>query len=274
SGMNWHAEYVGILSDDEKTLDLTGWVSIDNKCGKSFKDATLKVVAGDIHRVDQNVRGRRYDQVELMAMAPKAAVGFQEKAFFEYHLYTLPRKATVANNETKQISMFEPATASVEKELRYHANPGNKKINISIMIDNSKDVGLGMPLPAGRVRLFQADTDESLILLGEDRIGHTPRNEELKIKVGDAFDVVGETTEVSRRRITDKITEYDYRIEVRNQKDDKVTVVVEKSFGSFWEITNSSVDYVKKSSNRVEWTLDIDGENKGVIDFTLRITHR
>lgn len=274
SGINWQAEYVGILSDDEKGLDLTGWVSIDNKSGKSYKDATLKVVAGDINRATDNVRRGRYGEAELMTMAAPKAAGFQEKAFFEYHLYTLPRKATVADNEIKQIAMFEPAMASVEKELRYNANPGNDNVNISIKMKNSEEVGLGMPLPAGRVRIFKADTDESLILLGEDRIDHTARNEEVKIKVGDAFDVVGETTEVSRRRISDKVTEFDYRIEVRNQKDEAVQVVVEKSMGGFWDITNTSVDFVKKSANKVEWTLDIPAEDKGVVDFTMRITYR
>ena len=273
TGIDWHAEYVGILSDDEKNLDLTGWVSIDNKSGKSYQDAILKVVAGDINRVQQTDNYQNMRVYEMAKAAPMAT-GFQEKAFFEYHLYTLPRKATVANNEIKQIAMFEPATATVEKELRYNANQGSDKVKITIKMKNSKEVGLGMPLPAGRVRVFKADTDESLILLGEDQIDHTPRNEEVKINIGDAFDVVGETTEVSRRRISDKVNEFDYRIEVRNQKDEPARVIVEKSFGGFWEITTSSVDYTKKSSQTVEWTLDVPAEGKGVIDVTLRLTYQ
>ncbi len=271
SGINWHAEYVGILSGDEKNLDLTGWVSIDNKSGKTYKDAKLKVIAGDIHRAQQEMPVYRGPMVEQMAMA-KGAPGFEQKPFFEYHLYTLPRKATIADNETKQISMFAPARAAITKELRYQASPGSKDVNVYIKMKNSEAVGLGMPLPAGRVRIFKADTDGSLILLGEDRIDHTPRNEEVKLTVGKAFDVVGETTEVSRRRVSDKISETDYRIEVRNQKDEPATVIVAYSPYGYWEIVNPSIDYAKKSANSVEWTLTIPAQDKQTIDFTLRVT--
>jgi len=271
NGINWHAEYVGVLSGDEKNLDLTGWISIDNRSGKTYKDARLKVIAGDIHRAQPQSR------IDMMltretSIAAKGAPGFEEKPFFEYHLYTLPRKATIADNETKQISMFEPARATVAKELRYQAAPGNKDVNVYIKMKNSEAVGLGMPLPAGRVRIFKADSDGSLILLGEDRIDHTPKNEEVKLTVGQAFDVVGETTQVSRRRVSDKISETDYRIEVRNQKEEPATVIVEYTPYGFWEIVNPSLDYAKKSANLVEWTLTIPAQDKQTIDFTLRVT--
>jgi len=271
-GVSWQAEYVGLLSDDEKNIDLTGWVSIDNRSGKTYKDAKLKVVAGDIHRARPEMRrGMEYLTKAAMPMVDEA-MGFEEKAFFEYHLYTLPRPATLADNEIKQISMFEPATAVIEKELRYNAEPGLNDVNVFIKMKNTEAVGLGMPLPAGRVRVFKADSDRSLILLGEDRIDHTPRNEEVKLTIGKAFDVVGETTEVSRRRITDQVYETDYRIEIRNQKKEAVKVVVYKTIPGFWEIPNTSVDYVKKSASLVEWTLDIPAEGKAAIDYTIRIS--
>lgn len=209
----------------------------------------------------------------LATGVPKAAaVGFEEKPFFEYHLYTLPRRATVADNEIKQISMFEPAMAQVEKELRYNAEPKNKTVYVFIKTRNSQEVGLGMPLPSGRVRVFQEDSDGAMILLGEDRIDHTPRNEEIKLTIGEAFDVVGETVTVSQRRISDKTTEIDYRVEVRNQKEEPVKVIVSKKLYGFWDITSTSVDFVKKSANEVEWTLDIAAEGKAEIDFTVRVT--
>jgi len=271
SGINWQAEYVGVLNADETLLDLTGWVSIDNRSGKTYRDAKLKVVAGDIHRVAPE-RPRYAVEYDMAAPMAKAGMGFEEKAFFEYHLYTLPRPATIADNEIKQLSMFEPARASIQKELRYQAYPGSKDVNVFIKMKNSADVGLGMPLPAGRVRVFKADTDQSLILLGEDRIEHTPRNEEVKLNIGQAFDVVGETTEVTRRRISDKVSETDYRIEVRNQKAQPVKVIVSQRLGGYWEIINPSLDYAKKSSSEVEWTLDIPAEGKSMIDFTVRMT--
>lgn len=273
-GITWHAEYVGVLSGDEKNLDLTGWVSIDNRSGKTYKDAKLKVIAGEIHRAQPETVRRQAGGFMEMAMPLAKAAGFEEKPFFEYHLYTLPRRATIADNETKQISMFEPARAAVTKELRYNAAPGNKDVNVYIKMKNSEAVGLGMPLPAGRVRIFKADTDGSLILLGEDSIDHTPKNEEVKLAVGQAFDVVGETTEVTRRRISDKIAETDYRIEVRNQKEEPVTVVVSYRPYGYWEIVNPSLDYAKKSANEVEWTLTIPAQDKQTIDFTLRVTQQ
>lgn len=271
SDIQWQAEYVGVLSDDDKTLDLTGWVSIDNRSGKTYKDAKLKVVAGDINRARQPMPV--YDKemtLRATAMAPSA--GFEEKPFFEYHLYTLPRPATIADNEIKQVAMFDPAHSAVQKELRYNAEPNQKDVTVYIKTKNTKEAGLGMPLPAGRVRIFKADSDKSMVLLGEDRIDHTPRNEEVKINIGNAFDVVGETNVVSQRQISDKITEADYRIEIRNQKDKPATVVISKNLGSFWEITASSVDYVKKSAFLVEWSIDVPAEGKGVIDFTVRYT--
>lgn len=273
TGIKWQAEYVGILDREDKMLDLTGWVSIDNRSGKTYRDAKLKVIAGDIHRVEKKRGYARDGIMEMSMMAPKMAAGFEEKAFFEYHMYTLPRKATLANNEIKQISMFEPAKAKVKKELRYRADPGQKAVMVYIKTKNSEEVGLGMPLPAGRVRIFKADDDGALILLGEDRIGHTPRNEEVKLTIGRAFDVVGETTQVSRRKISDKVNETDYRIELRNQKDEAVTVVIYKGLGGFWEITNSTIDYHKKSATEVEWTLDIEPGGKSIIDYTVRVTY-
>ncbi len=274
SGIKWQAEYVGILGSDEKSMDLTGWVSIDNRSGKTYRDAKLKVIAGDIARVDDRRRGPQLAETDFMTMTPKAA-GFEEKAFFEYHMYTLPRKATIADNEIKQVTMFETAHASVKKELRYNAEPHMKNVLVYLKTRNAEDDGLGMPLPKGRVRIFQADTDDAMILLGEDMIDHTARNEEIKLRIGEAFDVVGETTIVNRRKISDKVDETDYRVEVRNQKrDDSVTVVVHKSLGGFWEITTSSVDFIKKSANEVEWTLDIAADDKRVIDFTVRQTRR
>ena len=228
-------------------------------------------MAGDINRARQPMP--LYEKAMTMRatdMAPSA--GFEEKAFFEYHLYTLPRPATIADNEIKQVAMFDPAHSAVQKELRYNADPGQKDVTVYIKTKNTKEAGLGMPLPAGRVRVFKADSDKSIILLGEDRIDHTPRNEEVKLNIGNSFDVVGETNVVSQRQISDKINEADFRIEIRNQKDKPATVIISKNLGSFWEITASSVDYVKKSAFQVEWSIDVPAEGKGVIDFTVRYT--
>ncbi|UCC43322.1 MAG: DUF4139 domain-containing protein, partial [Candidatus Zixiibacteriota bacterium] len=222
TGLNWSAEYVGVLNDEETRLGLTGWSSINNTSGKTYKDAKLKLVAGDIHRVTPKKAGRGM-AMEFMAAAVPEAGGFEEKAFFEYHLYTLPRTATLANREIKQIALFDPAETSVEKILAYSPEKHPTRVEVAVKFRNSEETGLGMPLPAGRVRVFKADDDGSLILLGEDRIQHTPRNEELKLTIGTAFDLVGEQTLVRQDRISKQVEDREFKIELRNHKDEDVT---------------------------------------------------
>ena len=151
-GMSWTAEYVGILSEDEKALNLTGWSSINNQSGATYKDATLKLIAGDIHRAAQERPSRKSGAMGMEAALLAPSAGFEEKEFFEYHLYTLPRKATVANNEIKQIALFDPASTTVDKEYYYQPDQNNKKVKVTIEFKNARENGLGIPLPAGRTR--------------------------------------------------------------------------------------------------------------------------
>jgi len=272
SGMNWTAEYVGELSSDEKKLDLSGWASINNTSGKTYKDATLKLVAGDIHRVlPEPPRGL----MKTFAMAGEAAgKGFEEKAFFEYHLYTLPRKATLANKEIKQISLFEPAETDVEKVFIYKPERNPKNVEVAIKFQNSVKTGLGLPLPAGRVRLFKADDDGSLILLGEDRIEHTPKDEELTIKVGYAFDIAAEERLMNQTRISKQVEERDYEIELRNRKEQAVTIEVEKKLFGFWEIVESNFSYTKKDANTLLFEIPVGAGETVVLKYKVRFTLR
>lgn len=270
SGIDWSAEYVGILSEDEKNLQLSGWASINNNCGAAFTDATLKLVAGDINRAPAAppmAKGRMYD-MELMASAD--ASGFQEKKFFEYHLYTLPRKTTLANSEIKQISLFDPARTGIEKEYIYEPDQNPKDIKVKLKFTNSEKNGMGMPLPAGRTRIFKADSDGSMILLGEDRIDHTPRNEEVKLTIGNAFDIVGEIKTANVTRISNRVSEAEYEIELRNHKDEKVTVKTIKRLNGNWTILNSNFKFDKKDAYTVEFSLPIDADGKTTLSFTVR----
>ncbi|MFQ5453942.1 MAG: DUF4139 domain-containing protein, partial [Candidatus Zixiibacteriota bacterium] len=245
SGMNWSAEYVGILNPDETQLGLSGWASINNTSGKSYNNAKLKLIAGDIHRVTPSRRG----VMKTMSLAEDmSGAGFEEKAFFEYHLYTLPRKATLGNKEIKQISLFEPSNTKVNKVFIYRPERNPKKVEVAIKLKNSKTAGLGLPLPAGRVRLFKADDDGALILLGEDQIDHTPKNEEVKLKVGFAFDIVAKEELMSQKRVSSKVEEQEIKIELSNRKEEAITVEVEKKLYGFWEIIESNLDYQKKDA--------------------------
>jgi hypothetical protein len=272
SGLNWSAEYVGVLSSDEKKLDLSGWASINNTSGKTYTDATLKLVAGDIHRARPKKPPRFMKGLEVAGMA--SAEGFQEKAFFEYHLYTLPRSATLANNEIKQISLFEPATATVEKVFVYEPERNPTNVEVAIKFRNSTETGLGMPLPAGRVRLFKADDDGSLILLGEDMIEHTPKDEELNIKVGYAFDIAAEERLVDQTRISQQVEERTYEIELRNRKEQDVTIEVQKKLYGFWEVIDSSFPYARKDAYTLKFEIPVAAGETVVVKFKVRFTLR
>lgn len=270
NGLTWGAEYVGVLDDKEKNLDLSGWASISNQSGKTYADAMLRLIAGQINRVQQPQRFEKTLATD-MAMAPSA---FAEKAFFEYHMYTLPRKATIADKEIKQISLFEPASTPVQKIYKYRSSGSSGDVQVAVKFTNSEAAGLGMPLPAGRVRMFKADTDGSLILLGEDQIDHTPKDEELSVTVGTAFDIVAEERLASRTRISPKVEDQNYEIEIRNHKSEPVTVEVEKNLYGFWEITKSSLDYRKKDAYTVLFDVPVKANDTTVVSFTVRMTSR
>lgn len=271
AGMNWSAEYVGLLDSKETQLDLSGWAAINNTSGKTYTDAKLKLVAGDIHRAQQP-RSREFDY--MAKGVATAESGFQEKAFFEYHLYTLPRAATVADKEIKQISLFEPATAKVSKVFRYEPEKNSEAVEVALRFKNSKETGLGMPLPAGRVRIFKADDDGSRILLGEDWINHTPKNEELTIAVGNAFDIAAEERTMNQVRVSPKVEDREMEIELRNRKDTTVTIEVSKKLYGFWEILQSTHEYTKKDANTVEFKVPVNANQTVVVKYKVRYTYR
>jgi len=272
SGMNWVAEYVGVLSQDENTLSVSGWAAIDNQSGKSFEDATLKLMAGDISRAPQ-------EKKHMVArgapdMLTMSAQGFEEKAFFEYHLYTLPRKSTVADKEIKQISLFDPAVTPVDKIFVYRPERNPKKVEVALKFVNSSESGMGMALPAGRVRLFKADSDGSMVLLGEDRIDHTPKDEELNLKVGYAFDISAEDRLMNQNRISSQVEERDYEIELRNHKKDDITVRVEKRLHGVWEMVSSDLPHRRKDASTVLFDVPVKADETFILKFKVRFTFR
>lgn len=268
-GMNWMAEYVAILSEDEKTLDVSGWSSITNNSGATFKEATLKLIAGDISRVAQP-RFREMYEADVQMMAKASVAGFEEKEFFEYHLYTLPRKATLANNEIKQISLFEPARTAVAKEFHYEPELNAQKVRVELRFVNSKQDGLGIPLPAGRVRAFKADTDGSMVLLGEDRIKHTPKDEKVNLKIGFAFDVSATEKVTNYERISDRVEERSYEISLRNHKKEDITISVKKKLWGEWKILNSNFEFEKEDANTIIFKIPVKANETVLLNFTAR----
>jgi hypothetical protein len=222
-GMNWHAEYVAVLNESDTQLDLNSWVSIVNNSGTTYQNAKLKLVAGDINLIQpqQPYMGERMLKTEGVS-----ADQFQEKEFFEYHIYNLQRTATLAQNETKQISLFESSgIKAVKKYLyrsggpyMYNSRGGGNKINVVVEFDNSKENNLGVPMPKGKVRVYKSD-GESLEFIGEDLVDHTPRNENVKLKIGDAFDITAEEIQTDYKKITDRVYEQAFEIKAKEQKE-------------------------------------------------------
>jgi hypothetical protein len=297
-GMTWWADYNVTISTPRGggcKADVGAWVTLVNQSGATFADAKLKLVAGDVHRAEPR-RQAMYEPRVLSAPAAKAADGFAEKAFFEYHLYTLGRTTTLPDNSMKQIELFPDAKGvGCDKALVYYGqgsdygfygspvtdrNPGtssNHKVDVYLRWKNAASNGLGVPLPAGRVRVTQRDpADGSLEFIGEDLIDHTARDESVQLKLGNAFDVVGERRQVDFRLDTRAHwMEEDVEVKVRNQKpDEAVNVDVRESLyrWSQWSITQRNHDFTKEDARTVHFPVRVAPKGEAVVRYTVRYT--
>jgi hypothetical protein len=263
------------LDEDDKRCDLTGWVTIDNKSGAAYNNATLKLVAGDVNRAkEERFAGLKRDKAMFAEAAP-AAPQFKEEGFFEYHIYTLQRPSTIKENQTKQISLITADSIPVRKELLFrgesyyyfgqYGEPGeNKKVGVFVEIANRKEEKLGIPLPKGTVRVYKRDRDGSLQFIGEDAIDHTPKDEKVRIKVGDAFDVVGSRKQTDWKKIARDTYEAAFEITLKNHKKEDVTVRVLEPIPGDWQMLSSSHDYKKGDAYTAEFNIPVkrDGETK------------
>ena len=298
-GITWWTDYNLTLSEGTGAnackLDVGAWVTIVNQTGATFTDAKLKLVAGDVQRSQPRMEPARSAYNGAVAMAAPVT-GFAEKSFFEYHLYTLGRPATLANNSTKQIELFPTAHGvNCEKTLVYYGQAGqyfgnynapvtdrnfgnqsSKKVDVYLRFANREENKLGVPLPAGKMRVAKLDSaDQSLEFIGEDLIDHTPRNETIQVKLGSAFDVVGERRQVDfRSDVNAKWIEEDIEIKVRNQKNETVTVIVKESLYRWtnWSITKKNQAFEKIDARTVHFPLTIAKDGEGVVRFTVRYT--
>ncbi|MBW8000863.1 MAG: DUF4139 domain-containing protein [Planctomycetes bacterium] len=270
--INWKADYSAVLNDDENKLDFSGWVTIDNKSGATYSDADVKLIAGDVRRA---VPARRGGRLESLGYAAAPAKAFEEKAFGEYHMYTLGRKSTINNNQVKQIEFITPAMGvPARKVYVYERSQQADKVQVRIEFNNKKDVGLGIALPMGKVRVFKKDpADGGLEFLGEDRIDHTPAREKLKLYIGNAFDIVPEHTlvdsNVGKRRRTET-----HKIELRNRKSKAVVINVDEKFPSWvnWVITDASQKFVKHDANTARFKVRLKGDSVTVLRYTVNQT--
>lgn len=280
-GLNWRCDYVAIVSEDDSNSDLTSWVTLDNKSGASYKDAALKLIAGDVHRV-QHAERAMYKAAPMMMAAGGMDNQFTEKSFAEYHLYSLQGKTDVNHNETKQLSLFNANNVPVKKNFVYdptggdygyiHWNSGDsQKVKIKLEFQNTEANKLGLPMPKGKVRVYKRDQDGAIQFIGEDTIDHTPRNEKIRLYLGDAFDLVGERKQMSVQHVSDRVQRMSYEISLRNRKDTSVTITaVEHSWGQ-WKITSSSHPYTKKDSKTFEFPVVVPADGEVKITYSIEV---
>jgi hypothetical protein len=288
-GMTWKADYVAILAADDKSVDVTGWVTLDNRSGATYSNASLQLIAGDVRRIQPKARGRmEMAPAALGAGARPAAPQFNEESLFEYHLYTLDGTTTLRENEQKQMTLLSANKAAATKKFVYDGRrqfwgiynadyrPGEafdtsdyKKVNVIVEVKNSKP-SLGIPLPKGRVRLYKADSRGSLQFVGEDEIDHTPKDETLKLTVGDSFDIVGEHKRTDFKRISKNEVEESFEISLRNRRTEEARVSVIEHAWADWRVTAKSHDFVKKDARTLEFPVTVAPGAEVKVTYTVR----
>jgi len=278
SGLGWNANYVAVVGQNDDVLDLSGWVTINNTSGAAYHDATLKLVAGSVHRVQPEYKyANGLASLAYAAPAPQAP-GFEEEAFFEYHLYTLQRPATVLNNQQKQINLLEGAGIAAKKIFVF--DPGyayygagdtaEGKIAVRLKFRNSEENGLGIPIPKGLLRVYKKDSSGALQFIGEDQVDHTPKDEDIEVLLGEAFDIVGERVVLDRREVRYNLWEYDVKVTIRNHKTEPVTITYWDHVWGDWEVKTSSLDYTQKDASTLEFLIPVAVDGETELTYTIR----
>ncbi len=273
-GLSWHADYVAELNADDSALDLNGWVTLTNQSGSAYPNAKLQLVAGDVNRVRDEMKMMEDARKLMSAPAPAMARNaVAQESLFEYHLYTLGRPTSLADNQTKQVALLDATAVAVRKELLFSGNDfyyrssvgeiGQKlKAGVFVEFTNSEKAHLGVPLPKGVVRVYKRDSAGNAQFIGEDHVDHTPKNEKVRLHLGDAFDVTADKkqTDFKRRETTNRasyVFESAYEIVVRNAKTEPVHVTVREPVPGDWTMLEQSLPGTKVAAGTAEWHLDV-----------------
>jgi len=271
-GLSWKADYIATISENDDRIDFMGWVTLTNHSGIDYSGARLKLVAGDVHRAPEEERGYATKFLKAEMAQDVANSGFQEQSFFEYHLYTLTRPTTLKNNQLKQVELLTVAAVPVQKRYVYEGMADSKKVKVMLEFENSSANHLGMPLPKGVIRVQKADHEGSLQLIGEDRIDHTPKDEKVRIYLGNAFDIVGERIRVQVKEPAKNVREETYKITLRNHKQESVSITAIENISGWHEskIISSNQPYRKSEAGKVEFNVTIPAGGEQVIEYTVR----
>lgn len=278
SGVSWKADYVLLYDEGKAQMDLDAWITLQNQSGATYTNATLKLVAGDVNRVRQ-VRPQAARR-EVMAMRADSAP-VQEESFAEYHLYTVPRPTTIKENQSKQINMFSASGVKVEKKYEfrgqrhYYSNRqtafGPDKVAAFLEFQNEEENELGMPLPKGIVRVYQRDSAGALQFSGEDRIQHTPKDETVQLRLGNAFDVVAERVQTDFNRVSNNVIESSFKITIRNHRDSPVTVDVAEPLYGEWRMMENSHNFDKRDAGTAVFSIPVEPDGETVLEYRVRI---
>lgn len=283
NSVSWNADYVMTVTREESSADLDGWVTLVNNSGTAFKNAKLQLVAGELNRVAPTggfISGR--------SMAVQVQAGAQQmiqESFSEYHLYTLNRRTSIFDKETKQVSMLDASRFPVQKQFvvngqsyyfRSQMNPGSPvkdPVLVYYKFKNAEKTGLGMPLPAGTVRVYQADSHGGILFIGEDRIDHTPKDEQVSIHIGNAFDIVAEHKQTDYKKLGGQAYEMEYEVTIRNHKETPVTVEVNEPIGGDWEMLNSTFPATKSAAFAAQFEVPVAKDGTAVLKYRVRVRY-
>ncbi len=282
-GLSWQADYVASLSADEKTIDLNGWVTLTNQSGVTYKDARLQLVAGEVNQVQPALQ--REMAAPQMATAMPAAPKMVEEQAFEYHLYRLDTPTTLQQNQTKQVALLAAAKVPVSKQYlitdaanvwgRYSTTFGEgDRVNATVKLKfvNNESSKLGMPLPKGVVRVYKADSQGEAVFVGEDQIDHTPKNEDVDLTLGQAFDITARAKQTDFEQVSDRVYENEYEVEIKNAKPDKVTVDVREAIPGDWKIVKESQEHKKLDSQTAGWLVDVPANGSAKLTYRVRMS--
>jgi hypothetical protein len=283
--LSWSADYVLNVAKDEAIGDLDGWVTLVNHSGTAFKNAQLQLVAGDIHRVVAQYGMDEMRAMKSMAVGANAPAPFQQESFSEYHLYSLNRRTSIFDQESKQISLLSASRFPLRKVYvvngqayyyRSASQPGapvKDPVQVFYKFKNEEKAGLGMPLPSGTIRVYQADSRGGSLFVGEDHIDHTPKDEEIALHIGNAFDIVAERKQTDYKRLSDRLYEFEYEITLRNHKDAPITVEVNEPIGGDWEMVSSSYKFTKTAAFAAQFQVPVDKDGASVLKYRVRVRY-
>jgi hypothetical protein len=283
SNLSWSADYVLNVGKEETNGELDGWVTLVNHSGTAFKNAQLQLVAGDLHRV---VAQNGMDELKAMSRVAKevnAPAAFQQEAFSEYHLYSLGRRTSIFDQESKQISLLNASRFPLQKVYvvdgqsyyyRTAAQPGaplKDPVQVFYKFKNEDKAGLGMPLPAGTIRVYQVDSRDGSLFVGEDHVDHTPKDETIKLHIGNAFDIVAERKQTDFKKLSDRLYEFEYEITLRNHKDIPITVEANEPIGGDWEMVSSTYKFTKTAAFAAQFQVPVDKNGTSVLKYRVRV---